>query len=169
MEIFAVWKGRIAFHGGLIGGVAGLWLFCRKNRINFYSLADVFVVPLPLALMFGRIANFINGELAGRISDVPWAFDFGDSMARHPSQLYESFKNLVLLFIMLSVNKAKNLKKGALFWLFIFLYGLFRFIVEFFRQPDVQLGFIVFGLSMGQLFSLVMIIVAGFWFWDKRS
>jgi len=164
LEIFAIWRGGIAFHGGLIGGVIGLLLFCRKNKINFYDLADIIVVSLPLAFVFGRIANFINGELAGRVTDVPWAFDFGDGLARHPSQLYESFKNLILFFIMLSVNKVKNLKKGVLFWLFILLYGLFRFIVEFFRQPDPQLGFIVFGLSMGQLFCLGMIAAAGCWF-----
>ncbi len=168
-EIFMIWRGGIAFHGGLLGGVVALWLFAKKRKLNFYDLVDIFIVPLPLALALGRIANFINAELVGRVTNVPWAVDFGDKVGRHPSQLYESLKNFILLFIMLYTNRIKKLKRGFLFWLFVLLYGSFRFIIEFFREPDPQLGFIVFGLTMGQLFCLVMIITASYWFVKKRG
>ncbi|GAG21440.1 unnamed protein product, partial [marine sediment metagenome] len=165
-EILMIWKGGLSFHGGLIGAVVGIYSFARKNNIPFYDLADMIVVPLPLALAFGRIANFINGELVGRVTNVPWAFDFGDGIARHPSQLYESLKNFILFGIMLYANQLK-LKRGYLFWLFVLVYGSFRFIVEFFRAPDPQLGFILFNLSMGQLLSAVMVVAAVWWFAKK--
>ena len=163
-EILMVWEGGLSFHGGLIGAVVGIWLFTKKYNIDFYELADIYVVPLPLALAFGRIANFINGELVGRVTNVSWAFDFGDGIARHPSQLYASLKNFILFSIMLYANQFKNLKKGYLTWMFVLLYGIFRFTVEFFRQPDPQLGFVIFNLSMGQLLSSAMVIAAVWWF-----
>ncbi len=168
-EIPVLWEGGIAFHGGLLGAIIGLFLFCKKRKMHFYDIADIFLVALPIALALGRVANFINGELVGRVANVPWAVDFGDGLPRHPSQLYESFKNFVLFFIMFSASKIKNLKRGTLFWLFVLLYGLFRFMIEFFRAPDPQLGFIIFGLTMGQLFCSAMVIAALTWFVRNRS
>ena len=139
-------------------------LFAKKRRVHFYDLADIFIIPFPLALALGRIANFINGELVGRVTNAAWGVDFGDGLARHPSQLYESLKNFAILFIMLYTNKIKKLKRGFLFWLFILLYGSLRFIIEFFRQPDPQLGFVLFGLTMGQVFCTIMVIAALWWF-----
>ena len=158
LDIFAVWKGGLSFHGGLIGIAVAALLFAKKNKISFYSIADAAVVPVPLCLALGRIGNFINGELYGRITSVPWAVYFsGVEGPRHPSQLYESVKNIIIFLIILYFFR-KKLKQGVLFWLFVTLYPLFRFFVEFFRQPDEQLGFIVLNLSMGQLLSILMFV-----------
>lgn len=162
LKIFAVWEGGMSFHGGLLGAIiVSLW-FCRKNKINFYYLGDILVVPLSLALFLGRIGNFINGELYGRVTDVWWCFDFGDGKCRHPSQLYEAGKNLLNGIILFGLSKNKKLKEGTLFWGFWILYGFFRFNIEFFRQPDLQIGdygIFLLGLSMGQILSGSMFII----------
>src|SRR3989338_664825 len=162
MSIIAIWHGGMAFHGALLGIIIASLIFCKKKKINFYTLADHVVIPASIALALGRIRNFINGELYGRQHSLsyPLAVDFGDGIARHPSQLYESAKNLIIFAVLFQLRKS-NLKPGALFWLFITMYGMLRFIVEFFRMPDSQLGFILFGLSMGQLLTVIMVIVGG--------
>jgi len=162
--VFAVWQGGLSFHGALVGAALIAAWFCKKHKIKFYQLADMIVIPAALALMLGRIANFINGELVGRITNVPWCVNFeGYEGCRHPSQLYESFKNLVIFAILWTIKDKKiNNKKlpdGFLFWLFVMLYSTFRFIIEFWRAPDSQLGFIIFGLTMGQLLCLAMFVV----------
>ena len=157
-EIIAVWHGGLSFHGGLIGGIIATFYFCKRKKIKFYEIADIAVIPLALALALGRIGNFINGELYGRVTDVPWAVRFPDAEGfRHPSQIYESFKNL-LIFFTLWIIKDEKLPKGFLFWLFVIMYSALRFIVEFFRAPDEELGFIV-GLTMGQILSVIMFFV----------
>lgn len=159
LEIFAVWHGGLSFHGALLGIILAGYLFCRRKKINFYDIADIAVIPAALGMSLGRIGNFINGELYGRITDVPWAVKFsGVDGFRHPSQLYESFYDLVI-FLVLWAMKDRRLPKGTLFWSMIAMYGLFRFVAEFFRQPDAQLGFVYAGLSMGQLLSLPMFLV----------
>lgn len=156
LEIFAVWHGGLSFHGGLLGAVIGTFLFCRKRKKNFFSLADVCMFPLALGLFLGRIGNFINGELVGRVTDVSWCVNFPDyEGCRHPSQLYESFKNILIFGILWPLRK-KQFKDGTLFGLFIILYSIFRFAVEFFRMPDEQIGFI-FGLTMGQWLNIAML------------
>ncbi len=161
LQLFKIWEGGMSFHGGLIGVLIGGFLFCKQYKKDFYELADIVVIPTVLGLGIGRIANFINGELYGRATTVPWAVDFGDGIPRHPSQLYESAKNFVI-FSVLWVLKDKNLRKGTLFWTFVMLYGAFRFFIEFVRQPDSQLGFVLFGFfSMGQVLTGIMALVAG--------
>jgi phosphatidylglycerol:prolipoprotein diacylglycerol transferase len=161
LEIFAVWHGGMSFHGGLIGILIAAVFFCRKKKKSFWKLSDLFVVTAPLGLALGRIGNFINGELYGRVTQVPWGMIFpkGGPLPRHPSQLYESALEGGLLFLILWRVKEKKHAEGYLLALFIFLYGAFRFFIEFFREPDVQLGFVLGPLSMGQILCTVMIAV----------
>ena len=162
LKIFAVWEGGMSFHGGLLGVILAGYLFCRKNKFNFYQLADIVIVPIFIALALGRLGNFINGELVGRISDVPWAMEFeGYPGLRHPSQLYEFAKNILTFGILYYLLKYK-LKQGTYFWLGIMFYGLLRFLIEFTREPDIQIGFIFNYLTMGQLLSFPMLVI-GLW------
>ena len=162
LMIFAVWHGGLSFHGGLIGAVIAGLIFTKKKKLDFYNFADILVVPAALGLVFGRLANFINGELAGRVTDVSWCMYFKNyEGCRHPSQLYESFKNLVI-FITLFFLSSKKLAKGFLFWFFIIMYSVLRFFIEFYRTPDEQLGFIVWGLTMGQVLNIIMFGIALF-------
>ena len=161
-EMLAVWHGGLSFHGGLIGAVAAGFIYYRRKKISFYDIADIVVIPLALGLALGRIGNFINGELYGRITDAPWAVKFPDAEGfRHPSQIYASFKNLIIFFALWSI-KDKKLPKGFIFWAFVVMYSALRFIVEFFRQPDEQLGFIIGFLSMGQVLSVIMFSIGVF-------
>ncbi len=172
LEIFAVWHGGMSFHGGMICSIIFGYLFCKKHKYNFYKLADPTVVVAPIGLALGRLGNFINGELFGRPTDLPWGMIFpGEDFARHPSQLYELFLEGILLFVILIFLSRKKLRDGFIFWSFLFLYGLFRFLVEFARQPDPQLGFIISFFTMGQILCLLMIIVAiiGFIFMFKKT
>jgi phosphatidylglycerol:prolipoprotein diacylglycerol transferase len=159
LEIFAVWHGGMSFHGGLIGSVLAGILFCRKYKVDFWQVSDLVIVTAPIGLGLGRIGNFINGELYGRVSDVPWAMVFpgGGPLPRHPSQLYEFSLEGVILFTVLWVLKDRISRSGLLTSLFLILYGIFRVTLEFFREPDVQLGYILGPFTMGQLLSSAMI------------
>ncbi len=161
LEIFAIWHGGMSFHGGLIGSIVAGILFCEKFRLDFWQISDLVIVTAPIGLGLGRLGNFINGELYGRVTDVPWAMVFpgGGSLPRHPSQLYEFFLEGVILFALLWFFKDRDLKAGIITSLFLILYGLFRFFVEFFREPDPQLGFILSPFTMGQLLSSIMILL----------
>jgi phosphatidylglycerol:prolipoprotein diacylglycerol transferase len=156
LEIFAVWHGGMSFHGGMIGALAAGYLCCRKYKVDFWTVADMVVVTAPIGLAAGRLGNFINGELYGRVTDVPWAMVFpaGGPLPRHPSQLYEFFLEGVL-FTILWIAKDRKHRPGMMTALILVLYGLFRFIVEFFRQPDAQLGFIAGPFTMGQILSVL--------------
>lgn len=160
LEVFAVWHGGMSFHGGLVGSVGAGILFCSRNRLDFWQLCDLIIVTAPIGLGLGRMGNFINGELYGRVTDVPWAMVFPSAgpLPRHPSELYEFFLEGVVLFIILWILKNKNLRRGTLTALFLILYGVFRFFVEFFRQPDPQLGFIAGPFTMGQILSVATIV-----------
>ena len=167
LQVFAVWHGGLSFHGGLLGAIVAGVIFSKRKKIDFYDLADITVIPLALGLALGRIGNFTNGELYGRITNVPWAVKFkGVEGFRHPSQIYESLKNL-FIFSVLWFVKDKKLPKGFLFWLFVTMYTFLRFVVEFFREPDSQLGFFFGWLTMGQVLSIIMFFV-GFYFLYKR-
>ncbi|MBU0727314.1 prolipoprotein diacylglyceryl transferase [Patescibacteria group bacterium] len=162
LKVFAVWEGGMSFHGGLIGSILIALLFCKKNKIKFLDLADLAVIPGALALTFTRIANYINRELVGRVIENPkfeWlGVDFGDGLLRYPSQLFQSF-NALLLFVILLVLFIGKPKRAVLLFSYIGLYGLLRFVAEFWRAPDSQIGFILNYLTLGQIFSLVMVVV----------
>jgi phosphatidylglycerol:prolipoprotein diacylglycerol transferase len=160
LEIFAIWHGGMSFHGGLIGVLIVGILFSWKNKKSFWKMADLIIVTVPVGLGLGRIGNFINGELYGRVTQVPWAMIFpkADSLPRHPSQLYESALEGGVLFLFLWFLKDRKLPTGGLLAIFLFFYGLFRFWVEFFREPDIQLGFISGPFTMGQALSSLMIV-----------
>lgn len=169
LKVFAVWEGGMSFHGGLIGALlGGLW-FVRKKKLDFLTMADIAFLTAPIGLGLGRIGNFINGELYGRITDVPWGVVFPDPRAgnlpRHPSQLYEALLEGVVLFIILWALRRRKRPRGVIFWAFIALYGIFRFFVEFFREPDFQLGFIAGGVTMGQMLSFPMAVGGLFMIW----
>ena len=159
--IFYVWEGGMSFHGGLLGVIVALALYARKLDIRFFAMMD-FVVPLvPIGLGAGRLGNFIGGELWGRVSDVPWAmvFPHAGSLPRHPSQLYQFMLEGLLLFIILWCYSSKPRPTMTVSGLFLICYGLFRFLVEFVRQPDAHLNFVALDwMTMGQLLSLPMIV-----------
>ena len=160
MDIFALWEGGMSFHGGLIGSVlAGIWC-CKRFAKDPWQVADLVMVTAPIGLGFGRLGNFINGELYGRITNVPWAMVFpaGGPFPRHPSELYEFFLEGVVLFTVLWIVKERARATGVITSLFVTLYGAFRFIVEFFREPDPQLGFVLGPFTMGQVLSGTMAI-----------
>ncbi|MDF3918744.1 prolipoprotein diacylglyceryl transferase [Salinicola salarius] len=159
--IFQVWDGGMSFHGGLLGVLVAALLFARKHGLAFFQLTD-FIAPLvPIGLGAGRIGNFINHELPGRVTDVPWALVFPGmgGQGRHPSSLYQFFLEGVVLFGVLWIVSLTPRRRGFVSGLFLICYGAFRFLSEFFRRPDPQLGFIAFDwLTMGQLLSLPMIL-----------
>ena len=155
----------MSFHGGFLGVLAAIWYFARKSGKTFLNVSD-FIAPLvPPGLFFGRLGNFINGELWGKVSDVPWAVIFpgAGNMGRHPSQLYEALLEGLALFLIVWTYSAKPRKPGAVSGLFALFYGVFRFAVEFVRLPDAHIGYLAFGwLTMGQLLCLPLIGI-GLW------
>ncbi|MGM5480553.1 MAG: prolipoprotein diacylglyceryl transferase, partial [Nanobdellota archaeon] len=167
LELFKIWKGGMSIHGGILGFLASMTLFCKKYNKRLYDITDLAVIPASLALFFGRIANFINAELVGRVTDVSWCVRFVDAPlpndrigCRHPSQLYESIKNIII-FTVLTIRyqhlSFKKRMKGELTWLFVLLYGVLRSVVTIWRDDPRWL----FGvLSTGQLLSIIMAIVA---------
>ena len=174
-EIAAIWSGGMSFHGACIALFAGGWFFCRKNNLSFWKSADIYVATIPIGIGFGRIGNFINGELFGRTTELPWGmiFPYGGNMARHPSQLYEAFLEGFLLFIILWSVRSKPWQKnrlwphGSIFALFLICYGLFRIGVEYFREPDPQIGYLFTFFTMGQFLSAVM-VACGLLLWRIR-
>lgn len=161
LQIFAVWNGGMSIHGGLLGGAIGFYIFCRIKKIDLLKLADIAVPSIALGMVFGRLGNFINGELPGRITSHPWGMDFGDGEMRHPSQLYAMAKDTVL-FVLFSILVWKVQWKhfaGGIMAGFLMMYAVFRFAVEFFREPDPQLGFLFSWLTMGQILSVILFIL----------
>lgn len=174
LEIFAVWQGGMAFHGGLLGVVVALALFARRRQRTFWAVADLIAPCVPLGLASGRIGNFINGELWGRAADpsLPWAMVFpqaGDGVPRHPSQLYQFALEGVLLFVLMWLYARKPRATGQVSGAFLFGYGWLRFVAEYFREPDAFLGLQALGLSRGQWLSVPMILAgAAVWLWATR-
>ena len=164
LEILAVWHGGMSFHGGLAGVMVAVWMFARKNKMRTLSIYDMLTVVTPIGFCFGRIANFINMEVMGRVTDVPWAIVFnGETMIpRHPSPIYEAFGEGVLLFALMGIlYRWTGLRRyaGALTGIFGMGYAVARIVCEQFRAPDVQIGFLTsWGLTMGQLLSAIMFV-----------
>jgi phosphatidylglycerol:prolipoprotein diacylglycerol transferase len=166
-EILAVWHGGMSFHGGLVGAIFGMWIFCKKYKIEFLRLMDVLAAPAAVGLFFGRLANFINLELYGRVTGSNYGVIFPNagSLPRHPSQLYEAFLEGIMIFIILfSLSKFTKIqeKAGKISGLFLIFYGSFRILIENFREPDLQIGFLFSSLTMGQILSLPLILL-GLW------
>jgi phosphatidylglycerol---prolipoprotein diacylglyceryl transferase len=173
LEMFQLWQGGMSFHGGFLGCVVAVLLFGWRNKVPVLSLGDVTCAVATIGLLLGRLANFINGELWGRATDVPWAFVFptGGPLPRHPSQLYEAALEGVLLFVVLTlmVRRGALRRPGLIIGTFAIGYGLARIFSEFFREPDPQLGFLWGGLTMGMLLSLPMIAAGiAFVLWAVR-
>lgn len=166
LAVFAVWEGGMAFHGGIAGAVAGLWIFARRNSLPVLPLIDLAAIVAPIGIALGRIANFVKPELWGRVSDVPWAIYFPGAgpLPRHPSQIYQALTEGLLLFaVLLVIARMGGLRRpGFMAGCFGIGYGLARSFGELFREPDPQLGFLFAGATMGQILS-VPVVVAGLW------
>ncbi len=177
LNVFKIWQGGMSFHGGLVGVLVALALYGYKTRKGFFQITDFIAPMVPIGLGAGRIGNFINGELWGRVSDAPWAMVFPDPRAgllpRHPSQLYEALLEGLVLFFILWIYSKKPRPTMAVSGLFLLFYGLFRFVVEFTRMPDAHIGYIAFDwLTMGQLLSAPMVLAGGsllWWAYKKHS
>ena len=172
-DIFKVWEGGMSFHGGLIGIIVASILFSKKNNQDSFLYMDLVSLVAPIGIFFGRLANFINSELYGTPTDIPWAVTFiqVDNLSRHPSQLYEAILEGIILFIILMYFKNKDyLKKpGLISGLFLIFYSIFRFFIEFVRVPDEQLGYLIFELSMGQIISLIFFVIGIILFYLKNE
>ena len=171
LEILMIWKGGMAFHGAVIGIILFTYLFSKKNKLNYFYLLDLVAMSAPIGIFFGRISNFINSELYGTETDVFWSVKFQliDNLNRHPSQIYEAiFEGLILFIILNYLVSKKNRKHGYISSLFLIFYSVFRFFVEFTREPDQHIGYLIFNLSMGQIIS-VFVLLAGAFLWKSKK
>ncbi len=172
LEIFQIWKGGMSFHGGLLGVLVAMWLYARKTQRRWLAVTD-FIAPLvPVGLGAGRVGNFVNHELWGRVTDVPWGMIFRNAgiQPRHPSQLYEFALEGVVLLVVLWFYSARPRPTGSVSGLFLLLYGVFRFAVEFVREPDAHLGYVAFEwLTRGHVLTLPMIVLGGWLIWRAHN
>jgi phosphatidylglycerol---prolipoprotein diacylglyceryl transferase len=167
LRALEIWRGGMSFHGGMLGVILAMVMFCRRRHIPFFGFSDLIACATPIGLFLGRIANFINAELYGRPTSVPWGVIFpnGGPIPRHPSQLYQAFLEGIVLFIVLYLlwrSEWVRMRIGILSGTFLLGYGVFRSIAEVFREPDMHIGFLAFGTTMGQWLSLPMILLGGF-------
>ena len=161
-NIIRTWDGGMSFHGGLFGVIAASFIFCKLNKLKFFDIMDLLACATPIGLFFGRIANFINAELYGRITDVSWGVIFpGQIHARHASQLYESLTegllSFIILYLLATKTKIRDIS-GMISGIFLLLYALFRTLIENYREPDEQIGFVIYNITMGQLLSTPMLL-----------
>jgi len=172
-DIFKIWQGGMSFHGGLLGIIVASIIFGKKNNQDPFIYMDLVSLVAPIGIFFGRLANFINSELYGTVSNIPWSVIFVkvDNLSRHPSQLYEAILEGIILFLILMHFRKKNYltKPGLISGLFLIFYSIFRFFVEFYRVPDEQIGYLAFNLSMGQIISLVFLIIGTIIFFLKNE
>jgi phosphatidylglycerol:prolipoprotein diacylglycerol transferase len=172
-EILMLWNGGMSFHGALIGIIISSQLFSNKHKINPFIFLDLVALSAPIGIFFGRIANFINSELYGRATDLPWSVQFIliDNIKRHPSQLYEALLEGIILFFLLGYFFKKNYLQnpGKISSLFLIFYSLFRFFVEFFRAPDPQIGYLILNLTLGQLISVLFLMAGTLLFYLKNN
>ena len=173
VDIFKIWQGGMSFHGGLLGILVASIFFAKKNNQDAFVYTDLVSLVAPIGIFFGRLANFINSELYGKVTEVSWAVTFVqvDNLSRHPSQLYEAIFEGIILFILLLYFRNKNFlaKPGLISGLFLIFYSVFRLCIEFFRVPDEQIGYLIFNLSMGQIISLVFIMIGTIIFYLKNE
>ena len=172
-DIFKIWEGGMSFHGGLIGVILATIIFAKKNQQDPFLYLDLVSLVTPIGIFFGRLANFINSELYGIPTEVPWSDIFTNvhNLSRHPSQLYEAILEGIILFLILLYFKKRNYltKPGLISGIFLIFYSIFRFFVEFFREPDEQLGYLIFKLSMGQIISLIFLSIGIIIFYLKNE
>ena len=171
IEIFMIWQGGMSFHGAVIGVILTTYIFSIKEKINTFYFLDLVALSSPIGIFFGRIANFINSELYGRETDLLWSVKFIliDNSSRHPSQIYEAIFEGLILFILLNFLITKDGKKdGYISSIFLIFYSIFRFFIEFTREPDLHIGLVLFNLSMGQLIS-VAVFIAGIFLWKSKK
>ena len=172
-DIFKIWQGGMSFHGGLLGIIVASILFAKKKNQNPFIYMDLVSLVAPIGIFFGRLANFINSELYGKVSNVPWSVIFikVDNLSRHPSQLYEAILEGIILFILLMYFRKKSYlsKPGTISGLFLIFYSIFRFFIEFYRVPDEQIGYLVFNLSIGQIISFVFLTIGTIIFYLKNE
>ena len=172
-EILMIWKGGMSFHGGLMGVIISTFIFSKKNNINTFSFLDLIAMSAPIGIFLGRFANFINSELYGRETNLFWSVKFQkiDNIYRHPSQIYEAILEGIILFILLNFFFRKCLYKspGIISALFLIFYSIFRFFIEFTREPDIQLGYILFNLTLGQILSFLFLMFGLFLFYKNKN
>ena len=171
LEILMIWKGGMSFHGAVIGIILATYFFSIKNNIKTFYLLDLVALSSPIGIFFGRISNFINSELYGRETDIFWSVKFIliDNLNRHPSQIYEAFLEGILLFIILNYLVTRvNKREGYISSLFLIYYSIFRFVVEFTREPDHQIGLLIFNLTMGQMIS-IFVLIFGIFLWNSKK
>ena len=172
-EILMIWNGGMSFHGGVIGVIIATYYFSKKNNINIFIFLDLIALSSPIGIFLGRISNYINSELYGRETNILWGVNFEkiDNLKRHPSQIYEALFEGVVLFILLNLffKKYKNQNYGAISSIFLMLYSLFRFLIEFTREPDSQLGYVLNILTMGQFISIIFFIIGAILFFYKKD
>ena len=172
LEIFMIWEGGMSFHGGLIGVIISTYIFSKKRKINKFIFLDLISLVAPIGIFFGRIANFINGELVGKSTNVSWGIIFPmiDDIPRHPSQLYEALLEGIILFALINlIYFKKNYKIGTCSYMFLIFYGILRIISESFREPDIQLGYLFGSISMGILLSSFMILIGAILYLKKND
>ena len=171
-EILMIWNGGMSFHGAVIGILISSYLFAKKNKLDHFIFLDLVSMVAPIGIFLGRISNFINSELYGRQTDFIWSVKFIkiDNLSRHPSQIYEAFFEGLILFILLNFIFKNYLKKvGAISSLFLIYYSIFRFVIEFTREPDIQIGYLILGLTMGQIVSIAFFIAGIFLYYFKNE
>mgnify|MGYP003328018921 FL=1 len=173
IDIFKIWEGGMSFHGGLIGIIIASIIFGKRNNQNPFLYMDIVALVAPIGIFFGRIANFINAELYGKVTDLPWSVTFIqiDNLPRHPTQIYEALLEGIILFLILKNFKNKDFlfKPGLISSLFLIFYSIFRFSIEFLRVPDEQLGYLLFNLTMGQILSVILILTGLVLFYFKNE
>ena len=171
-EILMIWKGGMSVHGGLVGIVVSTFIFSKKNNVNAFIFLDLIAIVAPIGIFLGRISNFINSELYGKESDIFWSVKFlaVDEVYRHPSQIYEAIFEGIVLFLILNYLYRKKvfINPGVISSIFLILYSVFRIIIEYFREPDIQLGYLIFNLTMGQIVSIIFLIFGIYLFFKKK-
>ena len=170
-EILMIWKGGMSFHGAVIGIILATYIYSKNNKVSVFYFLDLVALSAPIGIFLGRISNFLNSELYGRETEIYWSvkFIFIDNLNRHPSQIYEAiFEGLVLFIILNYLISRDNKKEGYISSLFLIFYSIFRFLIEFTREPDQHIGLLLFNLSMGQLISIIVLIL-GILLWQSKK